>query len=198
MTCVIGYSDKKNDCVWMGCDSLGSNGYSQQIESSPKIFHNETIKDVIMGGTTSFRHLDLLRYSECIFNEIDAYKNIEIDHKYMVQKFIPKVFDLFKNGMFDCSDTNKGANFIVGANSSSAKLFEIQNDFSVLEPKDGFCAVGSGEYMAYGSLYTTKDYDIPVKDKILIALEAAESFSCGVKRPFRIINTKNSEEIIIG
>ena len=28
MTCIVGFVDKKNDCVWMGADSLGSNGYT--------------------------------------------------------------------------------------------------------------------------------------------------------------------------
>ena len=195
MTCIIGYIDRKNDCVWMGCDSLGSNGFTKDVESSSKAFHNNTMKNVIMGGTTTFRHLDLLRYSDKLFDEIETYKNPTIDHKYMVTKFIPKVIELFKDGVIHEEDKNKGANFIVGVNN---KLFEIQSDYSVLEPMDGMCAVGCGEYTAMGSLYSTKDDEAKtIPERIQIALEAAEHCCCGVQRPFRIINTKNDEEIII-
>ena len=33
-----------------------------------------TFTNVLIGGTTTFRHLDLLKYSESLFDEIDWYK----------------------------------------------------------------------------------------------------------------------------
>ena len=112
----------------------------------------------------------------------------------MVTKFSPKGQDLFKAGIYSEEKKDNGANFIVGINN---KLFEIQNDYSVFQPELEFCSVGCGESVAMGSLLTTKDDDLSVPDKIKKALEAAESYSCGVQRPFRIINTKDEEEIII-
>jgi ATP-dependent protease HslVU (ClpYQ) peptidase subunit len=195
MTCIIGYLDKKNKCTWIGCDSLGSNGYTKAIELQPKIFRNKVFDNVVMGSTSTFRHIDLLKYSKDLFDEIDKYKDVVIDHEYMVTKFIPKVHKLFEEGIFDEDTKNKGANFIVGVND---KLFEIQNDYSVLNPELGFCSVGCGESVAMGSLITTKDDEnISIPDKIKKALECAEMYSCGVQRPFRIINTKDKEEIII-
>lgn len=195
MTCIIGYLDKQNDCVWMGCDSLGSNGYSKAVESTAKAFHNDIMKNVVIGGTTTFRHLDLLRYSDKLFEKLEVYEPIHIDHKYMVTKFIPRIIILFKEGILHENDKDKGASFIVGIDG---KLFEIQNDYSVLEPKDGMCAVGCGCTAAMGSLYTTRDNELlSIPDKISKALEAAEHLLCGVQRPFRIINTKDEKEIII-
>lgn len=195
MTCIIGYLDKKNKCTYIGCDSLGSNGYTKTVEHQPKIFRNEIFENVVMGSTSTFRHIDLLKYSKELFDEIDKYKDVKINHKYMVTKFIPKVHTLFENGIFDEDSKNKGANFIVGVED---KLFEIQNDYSVLQPELGFCSVGCGESIAMGSLITTKDDDnMSIQDKITKALESAEMYSCGVQRPFRIINTKNKEEIVI-
>lgn len=194
MTCIIGYLDKKNKCTWIGCDSLGSNGYTKAVESQPKIFRNKVFENVIMGSTSTFRHIDLLKYSKELFDEIDKYKDVEIDHEYMVTKFIPKVYTLFKDGIFDEYDKDKGANFIVGVDD---KLFEVQTDYSVLQPELGFCSVGCGESIAMGSLITTKDEDIDIPTKIQKALECAEMYSCGVQRPFRIINTENKEEIVI-
>jgi ATP-dependent protease HslVU (ClpYQ) peptidase subunit len=195
MTCIIGYLDKKNKCTWIGCDSLGSNGYTKAIELQPKIFRNKVFDNVVMGSTSTFRHIDLLKYSKDLFDEIDKYKDVVIDHEYMVTKFIPKVHKLLVEGIFDEDTKNKGANFIVGVDD---KLFEIQNDYSVLNPELGFCSVGCGESVAMGSLITTKDDEnTSIPDKIKKALECAEMYSCGVQRPFRIINTKDKEEIII-
>jgi ATP-dependent protease HslVU (ClpYQ) peptidase subunit len=194
MTCIIGYLDAINDCVWMGGDSLGSNGYTKAVETQSKIFRNCIFKNVVMGSTTTFRHIDLLKYSESLFDEVDFYKETTLDHKYMVTKFIPNLINLFNSGIKHLDDKSKGANFIIGAKN---KLFEVQDDYSVLEPMDGYTAVGCGQNIALGSLYSTKQLDIPIKERIIIALEATEHFSCGVQRPFRVINTKDDEEIII-
>lgn len=194
MTCIIGMLDKENDCVWIGGDSLGSNGFTKVIESQPKIFRNKVFKNVVMGSTSTFRHIDLLKYSKDLFDEIDFYKKTTIDHEYMVTKFIPNIMKLFKDGLPSEDEKERGANFIVGAEN---KLFEIQCDYSVLEPECGFVSVGCGEYAAHASMFTTEGMDISIPDRIELALKSAESCCCGVQRPFRIINTKDEEVIVI-
>jgi ATP-dependent protease HslVU (ClpYQ) peptidase subunit len=194
MTCIIGMLDKKNDCVWIGGDSLGSNGFTKAVEAQPKIFRNKVFKNVVMGSTSTFRHIDLLKYSDTLFNEADFYKGTILDHEYMVTKFIPNIIKLFKDGMVCMDETDRGANFIVGAKN---KLFEIQCDYSVLEPERGFTAVGRGEYAANASMFTTEGMKISIPDRIKLALNAAESCCCGVQRPFRIMNTKDEEVIVI-
>ena len=192
MTCIIGMIDKENDCVWIGGDSLGSNGYTKAIQQQPKIFRNKIFKNVVMGSTSTFRHIDLLKYSDKLFDEIDVYKKTELDHEYMVTKFVPNIITLFKEGLIDRTEINRGANFIVGAGN---KLFEIQDDYSVLVPSLGFCSVGCGQDIAMGSMVTTKDMDMTVPEKIELALKSAEECSCGVQRPFYIMNTKDEEVI---
>lgn len=193
MTCVIGFIDRENNVSWIGADSLGSNGYTKATEMSSKVFRNETFKDVLIGGTTTFRHLDLLKYSGTLFDEIDLYKKTDINHKYMVTKFIPKVIELFKGGVVGEAETKRGGNFIV---ATSGRLFEVQQDFSVLEPELGICSVGSGEDVAMGSLITTKDLDMSLQEKIIKALEAAEQYCCGVQRPFHILSTDGDDIVI--
>ena len=188
MTCIIGCIDKKDNSVWIGADSLGSNGYIKSVESQPKVFRNDIFDNVIMGSTSTFRHIDLLKYSSTLFEEIDKYKEVDIDHKYMVTKFIPKVIELFRDGYISDKTEEKNANFIVGVED---KLFEIQEDYSVLEPLDNFCAVGCGEDVAIGSMYTTRNMDMSVPDRIIEALKAAENRLCGVQRPFVLMNTKD-------
>ena len=194
MTCIIGFTDRENNVSWIGGDSLGSNGYTKATEASSKVFRNDTFQNVLIGGTTTFRHLDLLKYSTALFDEIDWYKKTDIDHKFMVTRFIPKVISLFKDGIISETDTRRGGNFIV---ATPGRVFEVQQDYSVLEPELGFCAVGCGEEVAMGSLLTTKDLEMTPQDKILKALEAAEQYCCGVQRPFRILCTDGRDEIVI-
>ena len=194
MTCIIGMLDKKNDCVWIGGDSLGSNGFTKAIEAQPKIFRNKVFKNVVMGSTSTFRHIDLLKYSETLFNEVDFYKDTPLDHEYMVTKFIPNIIKLFKDGLPSEDEKERGANFIVGAKN---KLFEIQGDYSVLEPERGFTSVGCGEYAANASMFTTEGMKLSIPDRIKLALQSAESCCCGVQRPFRIMNTKDEEVIVV-
>ena len=47
MTCVVGFTDKENKVTWMGADSMGSNGYTHGIYDDKKVFHNETISNII-------------------------------------------------------------------------------------------------------------------------------------------------------
>lgn len=194
MTCIIGMLDKKNDCVWMGGDSLGSNGLTKTVQSSPKIFKNKVFTNVVMGSTSTFRHIDLLKYSKDLFDEVDFYKNTIIDHEYMVTHFVPKVITLFDKGFICSNIEDKGGNFIVGAKN---RLFEIQVDYSVLEPESGFVSVGCGKNSAIASMFTTEGMKLDIPKRIELALMSAEYSCCGVQRPFRIINTKDDTEIII-
>ena len=77
-------------------------------------------------------------------------------------------------------------------------MFEIQEDYSVLQPELGFCSVGCGESVAMGSLLTTKDDDLSIPDKIKKAgWKGLKIIVVEFQRPFRIINTKDEEEIVI-
>ena len=196
MTCIVGYIDSNTNITYLGGDSMGSNGYSHDTYENAKIFHCKIFPKVIIGGTTSFRHLDLLQYSKDLFPELDTYKNVEINHEYMVNEFIPRIYTLFSTKIYSENTKNCGAEFIVGV---PGKLFKIQADFSVLEPINNFLSVGSGSISALGSLYTTSKYYTNTNpiDHIKFALESAENNVEGVFHPFRIINTQNDEIINI-
>ena len=95
-------------------------------------------------------------------------------------------------GLSASQKQKRGGNFIV---ATPGKIFEVQPDYSVLEPELGICSVGCGEDVAMGSLITTLDFDMTPQEKIIKALEAAEQYCCGVQRPFRILCTDGSDEV---
>lgn len=173
MTCIVGMVHKGK--VFIGADSLGSNGFSKEIRKEPKVFHNG---EFLIGGTSSFRMLDLLKWK---FNP-PTIKNGDDLHKFMCTEFVDAVRELFKdNGYCITSGDWESGVFLVGVRG---RLFKVESDFQVSE--HDYTSCGSGEKHALGSLFTSKR-NSPVKD-ITKALEAAEYFMVSVQRPFVVLS----------
>ena len=192
MTCIIGYVDKASSSssnkpvVWLGGDSCGSGNGSDHIYKNNKVFHYMNNPNIIMGGTTSFRHLDLLETTEGLFDDFEDLENItRLD---IVKYFIPRVQEAFQGNYLRGDDTDRGGNFLLGIND---KLFEIQNDYSVLEPDSGIIAVGCGEDTAIVMLdaYNALTKEAP-QTKLFRTLEYVSNYNQGVKPPFTVINTQ--------
>jgi len=173
MTCIVGL--KENDTIYMGGDSAGVGGMSLTVRVDHKVFVKG---DFIMGFTSSFRMGELLQYSLKIpshHSETDTYE-------YMVTSFIDAVRDCLKAGGYAEKDkeAEKGGCFLVGY---KGRLFQIDSDYQVGESIHSFNAVGCGFDLALGAMYVS-DSNANPEQRILLALEAAETFSAGVRRPF--------------
>lgn len=194
MTCVIGYLDKINSTVYLGGDSLGSNGYSKMLYTQRKVFHSKDTKNLIIGLSGSF-NFQALEY-EKLLDEAKLLKD-EIDREYLITKFIPNLKEIVNK--YNANSSKDNLNSMEGSLlfGYKDKLFTIQCDYSLLESTDGFDAIGSGGEVAMGSLLTSCDIDIPIIDKITKALEAAEKHAVGVQRPFYIINTTTDEVVVV-
>lgn len=178
MTCIVGYVD--NDKIYMGADSAGSNGYSYQIREDKKVFIN---KNMIFGFTSSFRMGQLLQYSL----NIPDHDPRDSDFKYLCTTFMDSVIDCFKSkGFASIKDGEvSGGNFLLGYKGN---LYEIQSDYQVGKVMEPFASVGCGEDYAKGALYALKNNtDLTPKQKILLALDAAQANSTGVKGPFNVL-----------
>jgi ATP-dependent protease HslVU (ClpYQ) peptidase subunit len=191
MTCIIGYKDQKNSCVYIGADSLGSNSYTKTVRNDPKFFHYT--KDIIFGFTTSYRMGQLIMYADNLFSEINIHDKEFFTHKNLVTKFIPNLIKLYKENEDDNIDKN--GTFIL---ATFDKLWKIYDNFQVQESLDNFVSCGSGEELALGALYALQKNDnYSIVEKIVIGLESAEKFSCSVQRPFHIINTSDNNIQVI-
>lgn len=172
--------DKKKKVVIMGADSAGTDGaLNQSIRKDTKIFYNG---DFLIGCTSSFRMIQLLRFSfkPPLRGEKDIYE-------YMCTDFVNAVRECFKNGGFLQKFTDgdeKGGSFLVAYKD---RLFAVLTDFQVQENLNGLDACGCGESYALGSMHSS--IGTP-KDKIKKALQAAELFSAGVAGPFNILETR--------
>jgi ATP-dependent protease HslVU (ClpYQ) peptidase subunit len=181
MTCIIGIVDKKLKNVVMGADSAGSAGNSLSIRKDVKIFKNG---DFIIGCTSSYRMIQLLRFS---FSPPEM-KRKDI-YEYMCTDFINGVRMCFKNGGFlqkYQEGDEQGGTFLVAYKD---RLFKIENDFQVGETFNGMNAVGCGEEYALGALHILNKEPISAVLKIRRALEVSEFYVNGVQKPFIILST---------
>ena len=92
--------------------------------------------------------------------------------------------DCLKNGGWASKkeESEQGGVFLVGY---KGKLFRVDSDYQVGMSMDGFDAVGCGEDIAKGSMFSTKGKH--PRKRVLMALQAAERFSAGVRGPFKIL-----------
>lgn len=180
MTCIVAIAH--NNKVYMGSDTYGSSWASGTYVDNPKSFAND---EFIIGCTSTFRIIDLLRY-KLVIPKVHPDNHDDPD-KFMRTIFIDNVKEcLANNGHLETKNgVVAGGNFLVGYRG---KIYEVQQDFSVLNTPDYGVSVGSGENAARGSLYTTRNMKLSPKKRIELALESAEAVVPSVRGPFEYLN----------
>lgn len=181
MTCIVGYLDKKTNKVTIGADSAWVARYDLALRKDVKVFKN---KDFIIGCTSSFRMIQLLR-----FKFIPPFINDKEIYQYMCTDFVDEVRKVFKENGFTEIDkaVESGGTFLIGYKD---RLFNIQGDFQVGENLNGLDACGCGESYALGCLSAINNADLSAIDKITKSLETAAYFSAGVAAPFNLLTTE--------
>ena len=194
MTCIVGLLDRKEDCVYVGADSLASTWHHQFLLKNKKVFKAKDNKNCIMAITGTVKIQNWLSVEEGLIEEVKHLKN-EINFDSIVKYTVPKIFELAKKyndiTTVDFMTSLSGSLLLAYKN----QLYWIETNGQVIEPQDDYFADGSGVDFAFGVLSQTKDR--PTVDRIKATLEAAEMHGKGVNRPFYILNTKNDEVIEI-
>lgn len=180
MTCVVGLREAGK--IWIGADSAGVSGWSLTLHADLKVFINGLF---IFGFTSSFRMGQLLRY-RFTPPEMPLSMSDEPD-RYMRTIFIDEVRNCLRTYSYSTVENSveKGGEFLCGV---AGNLYTIYNDFQVAELVCPYQAIGIGGELALGSMYSTTGTDKSPEDRILLALDAAEAFSTGVRRPFTVLS----------
>lgn len=178
MTCIVGIVD--NGIVYMGADSIGSNGWTKTQRSDKKIHR---VGEMLFGFTGSYRMAQILAYS---FTPNPQTPEQTVD-QYMRSTFIDAVRDALTKGGYTIKENGReeGGSFLVGYRG---RLFHVENDFQVGECSDGYDACGSGALHALATLYNLPY--LPPRKRILAALKTAEHFIISVGGPFHIETLK--------
>jgi len=179
MTCIVGLVD--NGDVWMGADSAAARDWELRHRSDPKVFRNGPF---LLGFTTSFRMGQLLRFA---FKPPAPPRRGNLD-RFLATTWIDAVRKCLTSGGFAKKKdaVESGGEFLVGV---SGHLFIVYCDYQIGESRDRMDAVGCGSDLALGALFATAG--MRPRQRIRIALEAAEHFSSGVIRPFKILSLKH-------
>ena len=182
MTCIVGLVE--NGTVYMGGDSAGVAGFDLTVRADEKVFRNG---DYLMGFTSSFRMGQLLRYAF----EPPEIKDGEEINKFMATRFVDAVRQCLKDGGYARKKDEEeiGGTFLVGY---KGWLFKIQDDYQVAVSFFRFDVVGCGESYAKGALFAMNQ-EYPPEQQVRLALEAAEQFSAGVRRPFTILSLRGCD-----
>ncbi|MDK1389296.1 hypothetical protein QN224_28225 [Sinorhizobium sp. 8-89] len=172
MTCIVGLIN--NGSVHIGGDSAGVAGFSLTVRADRKVFRNQNF---IFGFTSSFRMGQLLAHS---FNPPKRHPETDV-YAFMVTEFVDALRQCLKDGGYAQRqyEAERGGTFLVGY---AGRLFKICGDYQVAEPVDCFDACGCGDRIALGALFASADS--PPRERLEVALNAAERFSAGVRGPF--------------
>lgn len=188
MTYIVGLVEEGR--VFVGSDSIGSDGHRYSIRAEPKVFKRKTNHgEFLFGYTTSFRFGQLLQHALTI----PSHPKRMSDHKYMVTRFINAVRKTFKDGGYSKKkdEAEKGGTALIGYHG---KLWRMEEDYQIALADRQGDVVGSGVDGASGALCIIKDMDWPPKHKIKRALQAAEACIQSVRGPFKIISGAERKE----
>jgi hypothetical protein len=187
MTCIASLIEEGSS-IWMGADSASCNEGELKIRLHPKIFsRNENGTEWLFGCT------DISRLSQIVQFEVPLPKKRAPKGRalcsYLVKEFVPLLGKTFETAGFlkrkEGVEHIYEAEILLGLNGH---LFLIDENFFVLERPENFVAIGSGRCEAWGVLYATPQ--LTPKERLLMALKAAEATTVGVRGPFHFIKSK--------
>ena len=174
MTCIVGIVEK--DHVIIGGDSAASFGTSITIIKDPKVFKNGPF---LFGCEGSFRMIQLLKHTF----EPPKLTGKDI-YKYLCTEFVNEIIKLCESGGINKTENGKFGSMLIGYKN---RLFELDEDFQVMENLNGLSAIGCGADIALGALYVS--HGVNAQQRCLKALEASDFYSTGVSKPFTILKT---------
>jgi ATP-dependent protease HslVU (ClpYQ) peptidase subunit len=173
----------KDNKVWIGGDSAGSDNSSICIRRDPKVFKNGHF---LIGFCGSFRFGQLLHYKftpPLNSEEKDAFN-------FMVTDFADAVRELAKeHGILKIEDNVEELEDIQLLIGYQGRLFTLEEDFQIGEVENEYYAVGEGMDLALGSMYTTsrQKRGYTPRKRLEMALEASALFCKSVAPPFVIL-----------
>jgi 20S proteasome alpha/beta subunit len=180
MTCIIGL--EYAGAVWMGADSYVGEGHTADSLREPKV-HRSGI--ALLGHSGSYRRLCVLR-AERIQLDGGAWTARKV-----TLEVVPQMVSILERHGVRHREAGSGPDESGGTVLCiGGRVFEIDSAMSVVRSRYGYSAIGSDARPALGSLASTADLE--PRKRVLLALEAAERHTPTVRRPWKILCTKET------
>lgn len=186
MTCIAAVRSK-NGTIVMGGDSAGfedDSNMSLGIGKETKVWKNNGI---LFGACGSFRVSQVLRWHL----RVPVYDTTSEPLEYITGPLVNEMRAALEVAgaltvWEDDHTESMGGGLLLG---HRGRVFEMWGDFGVGELVHDYGATGCGGAIACGSLATTEGLDISPKKRVLLALNAAERHSAGVRGPMVVIKS---------
>ena len=196
MSVVIGL--KHNDVVYMACDSQSSSNMKKVI-THPSNFKVKPINGLthsLVGHVGSAVASRVIGVETNIIKKKDL-ENKKMDYRYVVQHLVPKLFELQEKYQYHPNKNfprNLEGAFLFAHHD---KLFMIRHsDAGVTFEVENYCAIGSGEDLAFGSLMETENSNMTPTERLIQAVKVA-SYGRYVDFPVIIANTKDKSYVVV-
>ena len=181
MTCIVAIKDKKTGKVHMGADSAASTD-DQVIECSDSKIVKK--KGILIGIAGYAININVIKF---IF-EVPKHEDKVSDFSYIMKIFLPAFRKCLEDN--NCTEKENGqlsswSNFLLAYKGS---IYTMGSDFCVIQYALPYSVIGSGGDYALGSLYTTENQNLTVKNRCKKALESAAKFSSSVSGPFNYLS----------
>ena len=177
MTCIIGYVHEGK--VWMGGDSLITNGSVQKVLTQRKVFKRG---DMLIGVSGPARLIQLVRH-ELGFQSVSDTSKLET-YESVLARFVEPLRELLKErGFLDSEDGKDTTNssILIGVHG---RLFYLDSWLALVEHEDRFQAIGGANEVAIGA-FAALDQMQP-RERILRALEIAGAYWWGAGPPYYV------------
>lgn len=189
MTCILAL--KHNDNIWVGGDSVATDGNYNLTTKQPKVFK---INDLLFGATSSFRmmqiiqhHLEFESFAEYTKNR----ENVSLETwlvKHVVEEIRQKLKSFGYTRMIDSNQESVGTCIVAIGN----RMFLMDSDLQIIEI-DGNCwAIGHGAEWAVGACHALLGTGMHSKEIIEKSLSISCQYSPFVKPPFVIEHTQKT------
>lgn len=177
MTCIVaivenGIPHFAGDALVVTVPSQYHSKVQQTVRREPKVFKKDGL---YFGYNGSVRMGQLLQY---VF-VIPAYASGQDKVRYLVSHFIPALQGCFSQAKFQEEELDGGILLAL-----EGELLTIGKDFSVCNTADPYAAIGQASEVALGSLHSTAQLGLPPRERLHLALKAAEHHTCVVSAPF--------------
>lgn len=172
MTCMVGLID--NGTIYMGGDSVASDGISLLTTDFPKVFR---VGKLLFGFAGAYRGAQLVKD----FLRAPLHLKGLSDYQYIVKKLVPAIASVYDNGGFGADPD--GTFFLIGYRG---KLYWLAPGLSVYLPVDNYYATGSSAPYVLGSLHASASTVWMPRYRLEVAFQAASYYDAAVRGPFVI------------
>ena len=182
---------KENGKVYIGADSQCTRGSTRRTLSNAnnyKIWRVPDTEHCLMAHVGLIREANVARVARDLVPEICQIKGL-VDFSFVVKHLIPRLFNEFEENRILRKDEDVPVFESSFLFAYEDKLFYISKNATVLEIDD-YCAIGSGECEAIGSLLSTEGESC--EKRIKKAIKASAASDIYVDYPIIIADTRET------